>query len=451
MKISTQHNPRQAVLFLAMLSILLFMLPLAIATYTDSGSVAIKSTKGTQNMQVLMTKYEPFPAVPGDYIDVWLKIGNEESADITDFSFELTPIYPFSIDTNENALWHYGRIYANSIQVMHFKIRVDPKAVPGDNPLKFRYRYTDSDLKWEEGQVMIRVQEREAILSVQSVEVIPETFIPGKESTVKIRLKNLAQSAIRDIGIHLDLTMSTIAKNPSSTAPTSTVIDSYYNALPFVPVSSTSEKRVAKILPGEEAVLEYSLLTLPNAKTTTYKVPITIDYKDELDRNYTKFDVLGFTVEAQPDIMVLPDENTLYSKGSASVRFRVVNKGVGDLKFVTITLAKSYAFDIVSAETYYIGNVDSDDYEVADFKILVKKLDDNTATFPLELEFKDANGKIFLRQEEVKITAYSAAQRGDGNGWGAGTIILILALMVAGYFLYRRWEKRKKQATAKKQ
>ncbi|MCX8147515.1 MAG: hypothetical protein N3D84_03545, partial [Candidatus Woesearchaeota archaeon] len=152
--------------------------------YEKEVSIALPDPHYTPNVQVLMLKYEPFPVNPGEYFDVWLKIGNEESSDIESLTIELMPQFPFSLDASENATRYFGKIYANSIVLVHYKVRVSEDAVEGINRLKFRYRYVQSDLKWIEDSVDIMIQTREAVLAIISVNSEPESIAPGGEGKV---------------------------------------------------------------------------------------------------------------------------------------------------------------------------------------------------------------------------------------------------------------------------
>ncbi|MFO8016508.1 MAG: COG1361 S-layer family protein [Candidatus Woesearchaeota archaeon] len=429
------------------LVILMGFAPSAMATYEESNTIATNSQTGTSNLQVMTLKYEPFPVNPGEYVDVWLKFGNEGDADINDLTIELQPEYPFSIDDSEEKQRHFGKVLANSMVLVHYKVRVDPDAVEGDAYLKYRYRYEDSDLAWEEAMEKIRIQTREAVLSIDSVDSDPGTIKPGEEANVQLRLKNLASSVMRDISVKLDLSMSTVAKNPSKTTPTSAVIDSYYNALPFAPIKSSTEKRISHLKEGEETTIDYRIKAFPDAESKVYKVPVRITYKDELDRNYTKDDIIGLVVGADPDLDIKAEENTIYGERmTGEVTVKLVNKGVTDLRFMNIELQDSADYSIISPSEVYIGDVDSDDYESADFKLYVDEIGkDDILKLPLHLEYKDANNNEYEQDEIVEVKAYSQAKRGEGGTSKAFIIIAIVVIMLAAWYGYRRWEKKKKK------
>lgn len=436
--------------FIAKMFVVIMLLAVALpvfgSAYEESGSVAVNS-KGRANLQVLTLKYEPFPVNPGEYVDVWLKIGNEGDGDITDLTFELVPEFPFSLDESEKPTRYFGRIYGNSIMLVHYKVRVSENAVEGDTFLKYRYRYVESNHEWEEGLSKIRIQAREALLSIQSVMSDPEKIEPGQEADVTINLKNLGSSVIRDINVILDVTMTTIAKNPSTLVPTAVLVDSYYNAIPLVPMGSSTEKRISHLAAGDETELTYRVSAFPDAVSKSYKVPVSITYQDELGRNYSKTDFIGLTIGSTPDLSVFVSDDTIYSaKSSGDVSVKLVNKGVTDVKFLTVELKPSEYYEITSPGIVYIGDLDSDDYENADFKLYVKKLGKNSILeLPLHIAYKDSNNKEYEKDINLELRSYSMKERGlasNGKGW---VVILLIALMGGGWYAYKRWEKKKKK------
>ncbi len=433
----------------AIMMLMAFCLSPAVA-YESSKTMAMAETGHTPNLQVLATKYEPYPVEPGEYFDVWLKIGNEGNSDIDDFTFELTHEYPFSLDAGETAKRHFGKIPSHSIMLVHYKVRVSEDAVEGANALNYRYRYVQSDLKWIEAQESIKVQTREAVLNIISVESEPDTIPPGKEANVTITLKNHAGSVIRDVLFKLDLSMSTVAQNPSSLTPTSAVIDYYYNAIPLVPVDSSTEKRIGHIKGGEEKKVTYHLKAFPDAESRVYKVPIRATYQDEVGRNYTKDDVVGITIGDVPELDIKVDDNNIYRAGmTGDATIRVVNRGVTDVKFFNIKLKESDSYDIISSDSVYVGDVDSDDYETVDFRLYVKGLEDDILKLPLEVQYRDSNNKPYSRELTLEMKAYSQNKREAGNGSSLSIVVLVLVLLGGAWLAYRRWEKKKRKKSQK--
>lgn len=85
-------------------------------------------------IQVTILKYEPYPANPGEYVDVWIEANLGSSVKYA--KFELLEDFPFSLDDGDDPI----RIFDNyqGDVLMHYKVRVDEDAVEGDNTLSLK-------------------------------------------------------------------------------------------------------------------------------------------------------------------------------------------------------------------------------------------------------------------------------------------------------------------------
>jgi len=107
-----------------------------------SAAYEVNYTSSTTNgVEISQLKYDPYPASPGEYIDVWVKATTGTAA--SNLTFKLMPEYPFSLDANENAIRSFGNI--STEVVMDYKVRIDKNAVEGINPLKLQYSLDGND------------------------------------------------------------------------------------------------------------------------------------------------------------------------------------------------------------------------------------------------------------------------------------------------------------------
>ncbi len=94
------------------------------------------------NTQLL--SQDPYPAVPGDYVKLVFQVTGLQSLDCKDVSFELVPNYPISFDPGTSSTvvvkggTYTGIDYSPNL-VVPFKVRVDPEAVDGNNPITVKY------------------------------------------------------------------------------------------------------------------------------------------------------------------------------------------------------------------------------------------------------------------------------------------------------------------------
>jgi hypothetical protein len=408
-----------------LLLMLLFMVPVAIAIETSNIHPTVDFSPAY--FQVVATKYEPYPAEPGSYVDVWLKVRNIGNVEAKDFTLTLKPAYPFSLDPNEAAERSLGEILAGESATVHYKVKVDENAVEGDTELDFVYT-TGTSVEMD-GAVTIKIQTIDAVLSVDSVKTIPESVVPGEAFDVKIKFTNNADSYLKYVSVGLPLI------NPATHAE-----------LPFTPVGGGIVKTLYQVGPGEETEFTFKLVANPDAESKPYKLPVIINYYDDLGRLYNLTNIVGIIVGSEPDIFISVDSSTIYGKRqTGDLVLKVVNKGLTGIKFVNINLKDSEDYDILSPKEVYIGSVDSDDYETADFKVYVKGFEDSTLKLPLSMEYMDANNNPYQKDLELEFTVYSAKKLGASSGSSLGTIIFILIILVIAYFIYRRWEKKKRK------
>lgn len=386
------------------------------------------------DFQILATRYDPYPAEPGKYFDLWLKIENTGSMDAENFTFVLKPSYPFMLDPNEIEERSFGRIVPRQSVLLHYKVRVDKNAVEGDSNLNYEYR-TRSGGKPIPGTIVIKVQTIEAIIAVESIALTPERISPGESAEIKLKLKNTADSLLRYVTISLGLVTELRTQTTVSHAE-----------LPFTPLGEGNEKTIFYLDGGEEKELNFKIVADPNAESKPYKMPLIINYFDELGRNYTKTIYVGIIVGAEPELSISVDKSTVYDTRSAGdVTIKFVNKGVGSIKFLYATMKPSENYEILSSERVYVGNIDSDDYESADFKLYVKKANGSKVLLPLLVEYSDSNNNKYVKEELVELKIISKSRLGLEEGNSFTKIILVIVIIATLYLVYKRWERRRKK------
>ena len=179
-----------------------------------------------------------------------------------------------------------------------------------------------------------------------------------------------------------------------------------------------------------------------------YKVPISLHYLDELGKGYSINATIGLTIGAVPDLSITLDDSEIFESGKAGeIVIKVVNKGLTDVKFMNIQLAESDDYRILSTDEFYLGNIDSDDFETAEYNLFIEKSRIKQVKLPLVLEYKDANNNEFKDRIELKLSLYSAS---EAKKFGLTTsnrfvgIFIIIIVVVAGLFYYRKYKKKKK-------
>ncbi len=396
-------------------------------------------------LDITFVNQDPDPVEPGQYVDIRFKITNLGTEPITGIELELLPDFPFSLDPGEEAEKKIALLdplqKADAGFILKYKVRVDSNAVEGTNTIRLSYMTSRGTPTMQEFD--IDVQTLDANLGIVSVDTNPETVLPGTGFDLTIKVKNLADSTLRDVSIKLDTLLDSISGGSSATTK-SEILD----AVPFAPVKSATEKRIRNIEPGDEVIFSYSLIAYPDAAAKVYKIPLQVSYADGLGNSYSKNDVVGILVSAEPDLSVVLEESGIdraASEGVIVVSF--INKGLTDVKFVDVILRESSAYDIRSAREVYIGNIDSDDYETADYALYVYETNATSVPLLLEYDYMDANNNPYSGEKTLELRLCREGDPGCANGRGSGwTAFAVLIAVAAAAFLIWRMLRKKKNA-----
>ncbi len=392
----------------------------AMAAYPTSIDISVN-----QDVRVSFVNQDPDPAEPGEYVDVRFKFDNYGSEATEDIKVEIMPEYPFSLDPGYEKIKDIGSLQSRQKDstgaIVKYRLRIDENAVEGENEVKLRYRQgTDGWIILDDFTVQVRTHD--AILSPESVDLIPEKIAPGDTAKLGIRLKNIADSLLKNIKVTLTL-----------------------DDLPLATLKSGNEKIVKQLDAGKSQTIEFNLIAEPDAESKLYKLPVELSYQDELGNSYSRSFNFGVTIGSEPDISVNLDSTEIYragTKGDISIRF--VNKGLTDVKLLNVKLGEG-PYTLLSPSEVYIGNIDSDDYESADFTLYV----DSSAKqlrLPLSIEYLDANNKVFSQKVNLEVPLYDtteAKKLGLVQSNGSAGILVTLIIVVAGIFIYR-WMRRRR-------
>ncbi len=413
--------------------ILLFMLFIVVANVVFA-AVNTQYFGKIPNILVSLTKQEPDPVEPAQLVEVSFKLENNGTT-AYDVEFEILPEYPFSLVPGESPTKFIGTIGTSQdgkqSVIVKYKLKVAEDAVDDNHKIKVRYKSSNVGSWITLEDFRIKVQTHDAILAVEKFFTAPAVTAPGDKTKLRLELKNYATSLLKDIKISLNLDKSDETKS-------------------FSPVGSTNEKVISYIEPQATIPIEYELLVDSDAASKAYKVPLDVKYSDVLNKNYSKTSLVTIVVGDNPDLAVTLDKTEVYTSESAgSIVIRLVNKGVVDIKFANIKLLLSNDYRILSNDEVYLGNIDSDDFETAEFKLFVEKTNKKQLELPLVLEYKDSNNNDYNDNLTLKMNIYSSSEAkklGLKEGNGLKVFIVVAIVIIVGIFYYRRYWKHRRKA-----
>ncbi|MBW2963573.1 COG1361 S-layer family protein, partial [Candidatus Woesearchaeota archaeon] len=381
------------------------------------------------NIEATLLSQQPDPVKPGEIVEVRFKIENSGTAATSEILVEIMPEFPFSLYSGE-AVVNVGKMRAGQTgadaSIVAFKLKVDEKAVEGDNEIELRVKIADDVWKsYTEENFMVRVESPDSILSLEGIYTQPEQMVPGQDAKLYIKLNNQADNILRNIKLSLDL-----------------------DDVPIVPTDSSDEKSVYQIKAGEEEWVVFNLVAEADAEAKIYKVPVDLTYYDVAGNLYSKETTIGLKIGDEPELLLYISETEVYAKGQkGAVTITIANHGLANVKLMKMTLMPSENYEVISANEVYIGDVDTDDIESQDFDVYVSK-GKETVDLLVKLEYRDANNKKITENYQVPLKLYSsweARKFGLKKSSSWVWLIVLVILGVVGYFLYHRyWRKKKK-------
>ncbi|MBI5148314.1 hypothetical protein HZA33_01390 [Candidatus Pacearchaeota archaeon] len=265
--------------------------------------------------------------------------------------------------------------------------------------------------------VVLTIAGVNAQIIIKSVDTNPQVVKPGEVAEIKLVVENTAQERIDDIIVKLDLA-----------------------ALPIAPSESSTEKNIERLYSDDTETLIFRIIVLPDAESKIYKIPVQLTY------NQTKRDsVISLMVEGKPELDIGIDENKadiIGKAGDLSIRF--VNKGSSNIKFLTVKILESDSFDLISSDTYYIGDLKTGDLDTASFKIQPKN---QNIEIRLSATYKDQSNKEYIITKTLNQRVYSeeeAKQLGLVKPDNRLMYLLIVAVIILVYVLTKYLRRKRK-------
>lgn len=276
-------------------------------------------------------------------------------------------------------------------------------------------------------------------LIIDSVIMNPTEIAPGETAVIKIGLENDGANDITDVAVILDLTGVIESNMPG--VP-STAFD-----VPFAPYESSSEYSFDEIQEDDTEYARFEIIALSNAKSGVYKIPLKISYTEDGELK-TKNSLIGITVNSEPIIGVNVEDGLLLKLQENNIKIKIVNKGLSDVRFLEIEIGTSTYFDVLSNKQIYIGDIDSDDFDTADFKVYFKSNTPSTLTIPISVTYKDAVNNKYNEDFDLQVKVYTkdkAIELGllekNNTRLYVGVVIGVIIL----WFVYRGIKKRRKR------
>ena len=388
---------------------LVFVFALIGALLAPLAYAAGESTSFTATLQ----KYEPTPVQPGEVVEAWIQVTNTGRTPSSIATLTIDTTYPFTPTSASDRSVVLGSIGAGSSYLARVRLAVDAAAADGVYTLPVQIS-TDAASS-STIDLSIQVRSSNAVLDVASAKTTPTELVPGTPADFAVVVRNTQASVLRDVSLELDLADTTLST-----------------------LGTTTKQTVSRIDGTSDATFRFRLVADPEAQSGVVRVPLTFSFTTTDGTAIEQTETTGVLVHAAPDISVLVDRVTRSADGNeATVLVRVVNKGLSQIKFAEIIAQNGDGYTLGSGRrAAYVGNIDSDDFQTAEFTIVPTQDD---AAFRGTLTYSDALNTPVSMPVEAQFSLPPKAN-GRSSTW---IVIVVIVLVVGGIILWRRSKPKK--------
>ncbi len=364
------------------LMITTFLLTIAIALIFPT--VTAVNELGTPTINITLMSQTPDPVEPDKTTELKFTIRNRGKVAAKEVLVQIVPEFPLSVfgkETESIGDLSGGEDIGEST-VLVFKIKTDKDATEGDHKVKLKIKYNGV---WTETQdFVVRVRTFDSILNIEEYSFEPENIKAGEPFKLKLKLKNYADNYVRDVSVKLEL-----------------------DSTNFAPYKTTNVKVIKELAPYKVEGVDFKLISDNSLTSKLHKVPVKITYVNNLGSSFARNSTIGLPVSSEPEYIINIDQTEVFSKkdyGKVVVSF--YNTGISDINFVTLELAENNDFEILSPKIVYLGNIESDDFESADYNLYIKEVK-KEIELKLIAKFKDNYNYEYVKQISLPLKLYS--------------------------------------------
>lgn len=264
------------------------------------------------------------------------------------------------------------------------------------------------------------------VLYIKDVSTDPYPISAGSPAKLKFKIKNTGESTIKDIRLTLSLPIQ------------------------FTTFNDISKIKLAQLGTGESIDIEFNIMALPDAEEGVYISSIYSEYINPVGTDISENVSIGLSLGGVPQIFLEIGSSEVYKGNNiGEITIKFVNNDVSNIKFLTVELEESEDFEILSASREYIGDLDSDDFETADFRIKVTARKDQIE-LPLSVTYKDSLNREYNKKLNVFLPMRTAAELGIGSDNTLLIFIIIAIVIIIAYIIFKRYKRMKKKKNAKR-
>ncbi len=388
------------------LAILLLIIPLALARQTEFSE--------SEDIRIDFLRCSPSPITIGSTSILTFEVTNTGPETFKNLEFTAGTYFPLSLTKKDSVT--IQELKPGESTKFDFEIKVNSGAEEGT------YMFT---LEFKEPNIFrispvsfdIIVKRLQRTVASTRVTTDPEYIPPGGTAFINVEIENNADFSMKDVEVKLN----------------------FSDTVPLAPYQSTSQKQVSNIKSQSSETVQFQVIALPDADPNVYRLPFSIIFNDELGNENTRQDYIGVIITKTPEYDLTVEDSTLIRGMKDEITISLSNIGPSNIKYLIMEIIPTKHYKVLTAPRTYIGNLEPDDYETAEFDIYPKRF--GNIPIKVRLEYKDDLNNPVTEIREVKTYVYSKIQAKM-----MGLIpskffrnIILLLIIIFIYLTYKNW------------
>ena len=378
-----------------------------IACIVFLSSLAVAQVASGPIIKADVLKYDPAPAEPGNFLDLWLSIDNTGSDTANDYIVELIPAYPFYLDSNENAIRNYSSIDSIGV-IAEYKLRIAEDAPNGEAILKVKhYKRGSSIAVIDELKVSIIGKVDVDILSIE-----PNTLIPGNPTKVVFSVNNSGRAPVRDMIITWN--------DPNNK---------------ILPLAGENRYRIQNLDIGNSTEVVFSMIADPSATQGVHMINVNMSFQ-RFGISDSRTSQIAFIVGGLTDFDVAQQDIR-----DNTISISVANIGVNTATGVLLTVPEQQDWRIIGGSNVFLGNLNSGDFTVASLQ-LQSLVQDSIRNLTVHLQYTDTTGIRQKTEKTMNINFAKATEKKESPNFMLYAVIAIIIIAVIWYMFRKSSKKR---------
>lgn len=337
---------------------------------------------------------ELYPQIihPGDDVDVWFKITNNNNHEVKNIEVELYPKYPFvakQVNPTKNT-YKISHLNEGESDIVHFKLHVDENAKSGDYPIYVDVRGTEY---YTEGDDVIKRDVSFAQTFYIPIYSIANFVVncngnniinPSDTKSVDIYVINKGSGVAKNVNVQL-----IGSNNLNVVGPTA-----YY---------------LGTVLPNSGKKISTKIYAPPNTDINIHSINALVTWIGEDGLSYNITIPINFRVVKQYTYYIVKANNTDIHPGETkSFMLQITNVGNEDSRNVIVKIDGSDGLNILGPTTYYLGNILKN--KSKSMVININALSNiKTGIYPitLHIQWKNKDGSLKISDNKLNLRVVS--------------------------------------------